>query len=322
LSFTAEVKDELARVQPECPSCKKAQLAAFIRIEGTLTISSGRPRLEISTDSAAVARLTIGLIHELYNLKTELTVRRSVLHKTHNFLITVPSQIALSDALNDLGILGPSGYEAGIKPELVKNDCCAGAYLRGAFLSSGYLADPRGDFHFELTSSSQEMANDFVALMRRFDIVARTKKRHNMVSIYIKGADHIASFLALVRAQKSVIKLEEIRVIKSVRNDTNRRVNAEIANAHKASDAAGQQIASIQNLLERFDRNSIPDSLYEVAQLRLAHPSASIKELGEYADPPLSKNAVYHRLRRINEMLEEDDAEDAQLQSQGGVADD
>lgn len=309
MSFTTEVKDELARVQPQCSSCSKAELAAFIRIEGTLTISSGRPRLEISTDSAAVARLAIGLIHELYNLKTELTVRRSVLHKTHNFLITVPSQIALADALGDLGVLGATGLEMGIKPELVENDCCAGSYLRGAFLSSGYLADPRGDFHFELTSSSRQMADDFVLLMKRFGIVAHTKKRHNMVSVYIKSADHITSFLALVHAHRSVIKLEEVRVLKSVRNDTNRRVNAEIANANKASNAASQQLANIMTLFEHFDRNSIPDSLYEVAQLRIAHPDASIKELGEFANPPLSKNAVYHRLRRINEMLEEDEIE-------------
>lgn len=307
MSFTAEVKDELASIKPNCSSCRKAELAALIRIEGTLTISSGRPRLEVSTDNVAVARLIIGLLHSIYDLKTELTVRRSVLHKTYNFLIIVPSQIALADALSDLGILSPSGFEMGIRPELVEKDCCAGAYLRGAFLASGYLADPRGDFHFELTTSSQQMADDFVALMKRYDIVARIKRRHNMVSVYIKGADHIVSFLALVQAHKSVIKLEEIRVVKSLRNDTNRRVNAEMANAQKASNAAVEQIESIQKMFEYFDMDNIPDSLAEIARLRLMHPDASIKELGEYAKPPLSKNAVYHRLRRIHEMVLEEE---------------
>ena len=307
MSFTATVKDELACVKPQCPSCLKAQLAAFIRMEGTLTISCGRPRLEISSDNAAVARLIISLIHNIYDLKTELTVRRSVLHKTHNFLITVPSQIALADALDDLEILTSNGLEMGIKKDLVKNDCCAGAYLRGAFLTSGYLADPHGDFHFELSTSSQQTAHDFVALMKRFEIIARIKKRHNIFSVYIKGADHIVAFLALAGAHKSVLKLEEIRVVKSVRNDTNRRVNAEIANAHKASSAACRQLENIQKMFERFDRGSIPDSLFEIAQLRLAHPDASITELGQFAMPPLSKNAVYHRLRRIDEMIKEDD---------------
>ena len=105
MSFTAEVKDELARVSVECTDCIKAELAALIRIEGTLTISSGKPRLEIVTETVAVARTVISLLHSpVYNLKTDLMIRRSVLHKTHNFLITVPAQPGLSAALHDLGI--------------------------------------------------------------------------------------------------------------------------------------------------------------------------------------------------------------------------
>ena len=114
MSFTADVKDELTRVIPTCSHCDKATLAAIARIEGTLLFSGpGRYKLEIATEISSVARLVIRSLHTLYKLKTELTVRRSVLHKTPNYLITVPSQPNLEPALHDLGILAKTGIEMG-----------------------------------------------------------------------------------------------------------------------------------------------------------------------------------------------------------------
>ena len=121
MSFTAEVKDELARVPPTCSHCEKATLAALVRIEGTLFFSGqGKYRIEIATDVPSVARLIIKLLHELYHLETNLTVRRSVLHKTPNYLIEAPSQPRLAPALVDMGVLSPDGgLELGLKPDLV-----------------------------------------------------------------------------------------------------------------------------------------------------------------------------------------------------------
>ena len=306
MSFTAEVKDELSRVEPTCSRCDKAELAALVRIQGTLNISGGgKSRLEIATETASVARAVIRLLHNVCSLKTELTVRRSVLHKTHNYLITIPAGHELSAALEDLGVLGSAGFEAGIKPELVERGCCAGAYLRGVFLSSGYIADPRGDFHFELTCSSARLADDIVNLLAANGIRARVLRRHNSYSVYMKGVDSIISFLAFVGAHRSALAMENARVFKSVRNDTNRRVNAEIANQVKTASAAMKQIERIRRLIDQRGIESLPPALREVAQLRLENPHASIKELGELADPPLSKSAVNHRLRRIEAMVEE-----------------
>lgn len=305
MSFTAEVRDELAEVNPQCPQCNKAELAALVRLEGTLAMGSGTPRLEISTDIAGVARRFITLTKELYGLTTELTVRRSVLHKSRNYLVTVPYQAGFMDALTELGILGGDGIEMGIRPELVERDCCAGAYLRGAFLANGYISNPYGDFHFEITTTNEELAAGLVNLMNRYDINARCTQRHNTQVVYLKSAEHIISFLALVEAHKSALRFEDACVVKSVRNDTNRRVNAEMANQKKTSDAALKQARTIQQLFTLYDEKDIPESLKEIARLRIRHMDASVKELGELAEPPLSKSAVYHRLNRMEQMVAE-----------------
>lgn len=306
MSFTAEVKDELSRIEPTRACCLKAELAALVRIEGTLHISGpDRYRLEIATETAPVARAVIKLLHGVYALKTELTVRRSVLHKTNNYLITVPSQARLPGALAELGIIGDEGFSLGIDPVLVKKDHCAVAYLRGAFLGGGFVADPHGDFHFELTAETEQLAEDLVGLMARFDIEARLAKRRGTFAIYLKGAEPIVTFLALVGAHRALLRTEDVRIVKSLRNDVNRLVNAEIANQQKASDAAMSQIEAINALSVAQGLDNLPPALRELAELRLANPEVSLRELGELADPPLTKSAVYHRVRRIEELAEE-----------------
>lgn len=306
MSFTAEVKDELSRVEPRRACCSRAELAALVRIEGTLHIAgTNRYRLEIATETAPVARRTIKLLHNVYGLKTELTVRRSVLHKTNNYLITVPSQPKLAGALRELGILGEGGLTLGIDPALVKRDCCAIAYLRGAFLGGGFVADPHGDFHFELTAENAELADDLVTLMRRFEVEARIATRRGTYAVYLKGAEPIVTFLALVGAHRALLRTEDVRIIKSMRNDVNRLVNAEIANQAKTAEAAMSQIEAIEILAATRGLDSLPPALRELAQLRLEHPEVSLRELGELADPPLSKSAVYHRVRRIEELAAE-----------------
>lgn len=301
MSFTAEVKEELSRVMPSRGCCPRAELSALMRVEGTIHIAGGeRYRLEMATETAPVARKAIKLMHTLYGLSTELTVRRSVLHKTNNYLITVPSQPGLAPALTDLGILDESmGLAYGVPTRLVRKDCCAVSYLRGAFLGGGFVADPHGDFHFELTAETEQYARDLVGLMSRFGIAARVTRRRGLYAVYLKGAEPIVNFLALVGAHRALLRTEDVRILKSMRNDVNRLVNAETANVQKSAEAALSQIEDIRYVVEHHGLEWLPPALRELAQLRLEHPDVSIRELGESAQPPLSKSAVYHRIRRI-----------------------
>ena len=306
MSFNSDVKEELARVEPTCTHCERALLAALIRIEGTLFISGQeRYRLEVVTDAPSVARLSWKLLHETYNLKTELTTRRSVLHKTPNYLINVPAQDGLVEALRDMGILGVSGLQFGVAESLVAKQCCASAYLRGAFLGSGFVSDPRGDFHFEITVESREMADDLVRIMESKGIHARVMPRRSSFVVYIKSGEAILEFLAFAGAHQRALILENARVVKSVRNEVNRQTNAEMANQKKAVTASIDQIYAMRTVIETYGVEKLPPALQEIVRLRVAYPDATLKELGERADPPLSKSAVYHRIRRIEQMARE-----------------
>ena len=306
MSFTSEVKEELCRVAPICSHCDRALLAALVRSEGSLLLSGGgRCRIEVATDSPSVARTIVRLMHGIYQLRTESTVRRSVLHKTPNYLINIPDQAGLREALSDMGILEEDGLVAGIQSRLVDKRCCAAAYLRGFFMGSGFIANPKGDFHFEITVETEELANHLVELMGARGITARIMQRRNSFVVYLKSGTAISEFLALVGAHQCALAMENERVIKSVRNDVNRRVNAEIANQQKATDASMEQIMQIRFVVDSYGLEKLPAGLQEFARLRVAHPDATLKELGELANPPISKSAIYHRVRRIEQMATE-----------------
>jgi hypothetical protein len=301
------VKEELARVEGRGACCPRAELSALVRVEGTMHYTGNeRFRLEGATETAPVARKAVKLLHGVYNLTTELTVRRSVLHKSNNYLITVVSQPKLAGALSDLGILGEGlAPTAHIPDWLVKKDCCAISYLRGTFLGGGFVADPHGDFHFELTAEQEQTAEDLLGLMQRFNMPARVTQRRGSYAVYLKGAEPIVTFLALVGAHRALLRTEDVRIFKEMRNEVNRLVNAETANLLKTAEAATAQVEVVRRIDGAIGLGNLPPALREIALLRLEHPDVSLRELGELADPQLTKSAVYHRIRRLEELAEQ-----------------
>jgi len=173
------------------------------------------------------------------------------------------------------------------------------AYLRGAFLGAGFIASPQGDFHFEIRTHTQNLAEELSTLMGRFTIDARVISRRGAWTAYLKGAEPIINFLALVGAHNALLETENVRIIKSYRNDVNRRVNAEIANQAKASEAALSQLQDIRLIESTVGLDSLAEALADFARLRLQNPDVSLRELGEASKPPLSKSAVNHRMRRL-----------------------
>lgn len=306
MSFTAEVRDELARCEPECEYCDLSTLAALTRVSGTLSLAgSGRYRLTVATETGAVARTMIALTHRILKLKTEFTVRKSVLHKVRNYLITLPDQPDLDKALVLLGILDRrGGLVAGVPRHIVARPCCRLAYIRGALIAGGFVADPRGDFHLEIAVQGGEYAKGLCDLLEQIGVHARVNARRGSYAVYIKSAEEIKRLLQLIGAKRSVAEIEEARAVKLVKNDVNRRVNAELANQTRSAGAAQHQLALIDELDRRGLRETLPDALAVFCDLRERYPDLSLRDLGEMADPPLSKSALYHRVLRLEKLIE------------------
>ena len=307
MSFTAEVRDELARCAPECTYCDVSTLAALVRVCGTLSITGkGGYQLQVATETGAVARTMIELTHKILKLKTDLTVRRSILHKVRNYLIVLPDQPDLEKALVLLGILDRSGgLVAGVPRHVANRACCRRAFVRGSLIAGGFVADPKGDFHLEIAVQGEQFARDLAALIEGMGVHARVNPRRGAYAVYIKSAEDIKMLLSKLGAHRAVAEIEEARAVKSVKNDVNRRVNAELANQTRSAGAAQRQIELIEALEKLGLRRDLPEALETFCALREAHPDLSLRDLGQLSDPPLSKSALYHRVLRLEKMVEE-----------------
>ena len=306
MSFTAEVKDELARVGGSCPECDVAELAALVRVCGALSFhGSGAYSIRVSTETGAVARTVIRLAHKVFDLDTSLTVRRSNLHRSRNYLIEIPEQKGLEQALIRMGVLILGrGLSSGIAARVVARPCCRAAYLRGAFMAGGFIADPRGDFHLEIAVTGDEFADDLLELLDEEGITARVNRRRGSYAIYLKSFDDIAALLGVVGAERTARAVKNIRVMKSVKNDVNRRVNAELANQARSTGASADQLALIDRVEREIGFDALPPALMQFCVARREHPELSLRDLGAQMMPPLSKSALYHRVLRLEKLLE------------------
>jgi len=191
-------------------------------------------------------------------------------------------------------------------PELLQRTCCKKAFLRGVFLAAGSLSDPGKGYHLELVCETREDSRLIRDLMSNFEIGAKTVERKGRFVVYLKEGDQVADFLALIRADISLLNLENVRVLKDVRNNVNRKVNCETANISKTVSASLSQIQAIEKLKLHDRLDGLPYFLKEAAELRLRYPEATLTELGEMMDPPVGKSGVNHRLRKLREIAEEE----------------
>lgn len=308
MSFTAEVKDELSRVEGSCSECDVAELAAMIRVCGSLSFrGNGSYAIHVSTETGAVARTVIRLAHHVFDLDTSLTVRRSNLHKSRNYLIEIPDQPRLEPSLIKMGILMPGrGIVPGVPSRLVARSCCRAAYLRGAFMAGGFIADPRGDFHLEIAVTGEDFANDLVEIAADEGVTTRLNHRRGAFAVYIKSFDDIVRLMVALGASRTALAVENVRVMKSVKNDVNRLVNAELANQARSTGAAQDQLALIDRVEAEIGFDALQPALAQFCQARRAHPELSLRDLGATMTPPLSKSAMYHRLLRLQQLLDEE----------------
>ncbi|MBC7247800.1 MAG: DNA-binding protein WhiA [Actinobacteria bacterium] len=307
MSFTSNVKNELARVRPSRRCCRLAELSALLHLEGSLHLV-GPLRLAVHTESenAAVARLMFNLLKELFCVTPELRVEKAPRLRGRNCYHLYLQQEGMAQILNETGLLDDSLRPVlGIPARIVRRRCCGVAYLRGAFLGGGYVSRPEQPAHLEINVQHAEMAEGLRLLMERYDIHCQVARRRNMLAVYAKNRRDQADFLALVGAHRTVLSLQSDAVVRELRENVNRRVNSEAANLEKAVAAAQRQLKDISLIESRVGLQGLPQTLRAVAEARMRNPEASLRELGDALRPPASKSAVYHRMLRLQRLARE-----------------
>jgi hypothetical protein len=310
MTFSANTKNELAQSLPESKCCTLAEISGFIRMCGTIRLSGGgRMNVKLVTENPASARMFIKMLQSYFGIHADLTISQTkLLKKGHFYELVITAEMNAEQILRETGILGvKEGCNyiiEGIPNEIIKTKCCRRAYLRGVFLGSGSMSDPEKGYHLEIVCNSEILANDIKRLINGFGLHAKTVLRKRSYVVYIKEGEQIVDFLNILGAHGRLLDFENIRIIKELRNKTNRLVNCETANLDKTVNASGRQFDSIELIQRTRGLGYLPDKLREVAELRLTEREASLKELGEMLVPPVGKSGINHRLKKIEHIAE------------------
>ena len=304
MSYASDVKKELTRLEVHMDNAK-AELMALIRMNGSVSIVQHHFVLNVQTENPAIARRIYQLLKQFYDVESELLVRRKMKLKKNNLYI-VRLKSGSDYVLNDLDILAGFQVKKTVPVDLLKNDAMVRSYLRGAFLAAGSVNNPETSrYHLEIYSLYEEHNQMICEMINRYHLNARVTERRSGYITYLKEAEKIADFLQLIGATNSMLRFEDIRIVRDMRNSVNRIVNCETANMNKVADAANKQLANIRYIEQTVGLEHLPPKLQAVAVARIANPEVSLKEFGELiSGGPISKSGVNHRLRKLNEYAE------------------
>lgn len=308
-SFSALTKDALSVLPVKALHCRKAELSAIAACIGLVDFDEAdRLLFVLQSESKPVMARADYLLRTLTDDAPEVSAVRGAGVRAPVFTLIVRKPETVKALLRDLGFLTAKGvlreFSAPAPKGLFDRECCQRAFLRGAFLASGYIRDPNADYHVELLAQSEARAEELKSLLEGFSLPARITHRKGAPVVYLKEAEAVSDFLSLIGASKSRLEMENIRILRSIQGDVNRRVNCETANLKKTADAGMDQVRAIEKIAREKGLRSLPEQLREIAQARLEYPDVSLKELGNLLDPPLGKSGVNHRMRKLMEIAE------------------
>lgn len=308
MSFTSEVKKEICMNVLE-EHCMKAELSAFLQMCASLNFTSEGMNITCKSENVSSAKRIYQLVKELYHVEIELSVIKKVKLKKNNIYVIKIKNKAL-DILRDLDILGDGGLKEHPSRKIIGKECCARAYLAGAFLASGSVNSPiTSNYHLEIVASNVSLAKYIQRQMIKFNMNAKLIKRRNQEVIYLKASDQISDFLKCVGASDALFAFEDSRIQRDFMNSLTRLDNCELANEMKSIKAGKQQLEDIDRIDNFVGLNSLPKNLYKVAILRQENPEASLNELcDEYEDrynEEISKSGIRHRLNKIKDIAQQ-----------------
>lgn len=284
MSFSHEVKEELAEHMGSGRHCQMAELAAMLHFSGQYgRDDAGNFTIGFQTENETVVKKGFTLLEKTFTIDTDVVVKEDKMQELYQKFGD------LSEPADEL---------------LMKNACCRRAFIRGAFLCVGSVSAPEKGYHLEFVCPTRKKAEQLQMLIQSFDIEAKIILRKKYYVVYMKEGKAIVDLLNVMEAHVALMNLENLRILKEVRNSINRRVNCEAANISKTVNAASRQIEDIELIKERYGLENLPDNLREMAEVRLEYQDATLKELGELLEPPVGKSGVNHRLRKLSEIAE------------------
>lgn len=330
MTFSAILKKDLSRLPFGSKACQRAELSGMIGAVAIIAVDeAGAMNLSVKTENPSVAARCYQLIKRLYSIKATIEIEKTKKFKEHRaYLVQVQESKSAKKILADCQILSfnnqGQAFFANQVPEQFKTQANqTKAYIRGSFLGCGSVSNPEKNYHLELvgkkttgpvknsdrnsTGNNEQCAylQSIKVILNDFGIKSSLIHRKSHWVLYLKEGGSVADFLNVIGAHRGLLEMENIRIVKEMRNDVNRQVNCETANLNKTVVAAYDQAEDIILIKNLLGLKNLPKNLYDIAELRLNYPDASIKELGEKLDPPVGKSGVYHRLRKLNQIAED-----------------
>lgn len=285
MSFSSDIKEELGRQYSKSRHCQMAELSGMIELDGRIDEQDGT--MYFKTDNPVLLEKYAILMRKVFELDISKPISKE---DTDRIMQTFKWNRLEGATTNGL---------------ILQNTCCKRAFIRGAFLAGGSMSDPNKSYHFEIVCHTHEQAKQLQSVMQSFDTDAKIVERKGHHVVYLKEGSQIVDMLNVMEAYVALMNLENVRILKEVRNTINRKVNCEAANINKTVNAAVKQVEDIELIRERIGLDNLPENLREMALLRLEYPEATLKELGNYLEPPVGKSGVNHRLRKLSAIAED-----------------
>ena len=288
MSFSGKIKKELAQHYAKARHCNLAELSALVHMSGSFEKDGyGSCILKLHTENDGVARKCFTLLGKTFNISTDIAIRRNTAKGSCSYYIRAKGEELLA-----------------VENVIVQAVCCKRAYIRGAFIASGSMSDPDKSYHFEIVCGTLKQAEYLRNMINSFEMDAKIVKRKKSYVVYLKEGSQIVDVLNIMEAHVALLELENVRIMKEMRNTVNRKVNCETANINKTVSASVRQMEDIIYIRDNIGFDKLPDGLKDVALTRLKYPDATLKELGGLLENPIGKSGVNHRLRKLSEIAE------------------
>ena len=309
ITFSGKIKEELAKQWSPAKHCQIAETAAIISMCGKVVIDSHENySIKVRTENISVARKYFTLLIKTFNINVETFVSRNKSNENVAYTVIIKNHKDAMKVLQASKLIDQDGeifeeFSVG-RNIVIKHGCCKRAFVRGAFLAAGSMSNPEKSYHIEIVCAASKKAEQLKTVINSYGLDAKVIIRKKAYVVYLKEGSQIVDLLNIMEAPIALMEMENVRILKEMRNSVNRKVNCETANINKTVSAAMKQVEDIEYIRDTIGFKELPEGLREIAQMRLEYPNETLKELGELLQTPLGKSGVNHRLRKLSEIAE------------------